>query len=75
MYIKIHTNDARNDCPKDLDKGVYYVQKKRTLKRFSFGKDISEFKNVNDAFVAMSEFLAARKDADDLTVQLLTNHW
>ena len=74
--MKILNNiDNRNDCPRGQLVGVYYVNKKNTIARFTFGKPESSFKTINEAFAAMSLFIAKRKDAGDLMVSLLNNHY
>lgn len=73
--MKILNTDNRNDCPRGQLVGVYYVNKKNTIAKFTFGKPESSFKTINEAFVAMAEFVAKQKDADKINVTLLNNHW
>ena len=73
--MKILKVDSRNDCPRGQLVGVYHVAKKNTIARFTFGKPESSFKTINEAFVAMSLFVAKRNDAGELSVTLLNNHW
>jgi len=63
--------DSRNDCPRNFSSnGIYYVSKKNVVARFSFGKNGS-FETISEAFSAMALWLAKRKDADKLNVQLM----
>ena len=73
--MKILGIDSRNDCPRGQLIGVYHVTKKNTIARFTFGKPESDFKTINEAFIAMADFIAKRKDAGELSVTLLNNHW
>ena len=68
-------NDCRNLCPEDEKIGIYYVVKKNQIACFSFGKSISTFETIKEAHNALTAFLEKRKDADELTVTLLNNHW
>jgi len=49
--------------------GVYFVQKKRIIREFRFGHHGS--KTGAEAHALMMEFLASRKDADELFVNLV----
>jgi len=76
LNIKIlEKEDARNFLPTDRSVGIYYVVKKNTIATFSFGKDISSFETVEEAFAAMQAFMAKRKDAELLNVTFLNNHF
>ena len=66
--------DSRLDCPLDQLAGVYYVMKKRTVARFEFGQPDSPHSDITSAHNALTEFLANRKDADKLSVQLLNRN-
>ena len=71
----IKNKDSRNDRPKNQKEGVYIIMKKNIIASFTFGKLTSSFKNIDQAFEAMTEFLLHRKDADKLQVTLLNTHF
>jgi len=73
--VKIIVKDSRDECPDGQERGVYYVTKNKMVAKFTFGNTYSEFANITQAYRAMRQFLAGRRDAPDLTVQLLNNHW
>ena len=73
--MKFIHKDSRDECPVDQKEGVYYVVKKRTLAMFSFGKCSSRFETIGEAHAALNSFLSKRKDAKELTVQLLNTHF
>lgn len=74
--MKFLSEDCRNLKPEGQKVGCYYITKKNTIARFTFGNpDSSTFENIDEAFKAMREFLDKRKDADSLYVQLLNNHF
>jgi len=51
------------------------VVKKRTLAMFTFGKSLSSFETIGEAHAALNSYLSKRKDAKELTVQLLNTHF
>ena len=73
--VELTGTDSRNDCPADQKQGVYYVQKKNTIARFTFGKSNSTFRTIQEAHKALTDYLSKRQDAADLRVSLLSNHW
>ena len=73
--MKIIKQDCRNYCPSEQEQGIYYVTKQRTVAMFSFGKAQSTFKTIQEAHKALSDWLGKRKDAKELNVTLLNNHW
>lgn len=75
MNIILSSTDDRLEAPKEQKEGVYYVVKKYTVGKFTFGKDISEYKTIEEAHKALVAFLSNRKDADELNVQLLNTHF
>ena len=73
--MKLLIKDNRDECPEDQKEGVYYVVKKRTLAMFTFGKSSSSFETIGEAHAALCSYLSKRKDAEELTVQLLNTHF
>jgi len=65
---ELKSPDDRNTIAIERN-GVYYVQKKQIIKEFRFG-DLT-CKTGAEAHAEMSEFLASRKDADELFVNLM----
>lgn len=65
---ELKSPDDRNTIATERN-GVYYVQKKQIIKEFRFG-DLT-CKTGAEAHAEMSEFLASRKDADELFVNLM----
>ena len=72
-FALIKTDDDRNYLF-GASQGLYHVKKINHIAGFTFGKKSSTFKNEKEAFQALHDFLAKRKDAALLTVTFFPDH-
>jgi hypothetical protein len=70
LIINLTMSDDRDYIDADAKSGIYYINKKRTVKTFSFGEG-ELHSDCEQANKSLSSYLAKRVDSDSLNVTLI----